>query len=492
MLAAACCSCQKGGGSTPPVPAFDPETFVHFYFADAYVGLRPGEQRPLDIRCHGASYDREANLAEMLYGSSAPEVVSVSDDGVLTAHAPGCAVIRATSVNSETQQLPVRVFPEDFVRYQNPTGDRLPVLGWYSLMPPNITRENYRTMAEAGFNLSFSHIWSRAENLAALDAADGTGISLMLMDLDANRTNLPDVAQAYRSHPAFAGYWLYDEPSVAQIGELNAWNTALRSADREHFTYVNLLPDYSSTRLWGCSGFYEYFSRAASELNVNFLSFDYYPVMNGTMRRSFYSCYETVKSLCDAHALPFWAFGMSCQHRTYDRPGEANLKFEIYTALAYGAQGIQYFTYQTPVGTVEPFGIAPVDAEGRTTEVYACVQRINAELSAIGHLFLGASSVRRMFLGELPAGMTGFSYHPAKLPAPVTGVSADGEGVLLSHLCNGEREYLMLVNRSFSAAQTITLDFSGTLERILPDGRTEPASRSVPLPAGDMLLYRTR
>ena len=42
-------------------------------------------------------------------------------------------------------------------RYTTPTGKEFPIMGWYSLLGEQVTTERYREMAQAGFNISFSH-----------------------------------------------------------------------------------------------------------------------------------------------------------------------------------------------------------------------------------------------------------------------------------------------------------------------------------------------
>ena len=73
-------------------------------------------------------------------------------------------------------------------------------------------------------------------------------------------------------------------------------------------------------------------------------------------------------------------------------------------------------------------------------------------------------------------------------------MEADGQGVLVSHLVNGKRQYLMIVNRDIDNAQNVTIEHSRTVKRIMPDGteRKEKTNgaRTMPLAPGDYLLYR--
>ena len=487
------CSHSENAETPETKPQTNPEEVVNFYFTAPYLTLKAGESATLHIRYKGNDYDLATNVAEMLFTSSDKSVASVDDKGKVTAVAPGKATISVNSSNNETEKIAVVVRDNGFIAYSNPTGEKLPVMGWFSLRPPYMTTEKYKEMADAGFNISFSHVWTRAENLAALKAAEGTGVKLLMMDLDNNRNNLADIATTYKGYSSFAGYWLYDEPSVKLFSDIATWNSEIRKIDTSNLTYVNLFPDYASATAMGAANYEEYFTKAIDQLGVNFISFDYYPIVNGALRTSFYPCLETVKRLSDSRGLPFWAFAMSVLHRSYSTPTEANLKFEIYSALAYGAQGIQYFTYVTPVADgTDTFGIAPIDENGNKTAVYDYAKTVNTELSALSKYFLGSFSVSRMFTGTIAYSMKDEKYDAAKLPGNVTSVSSDGDGLLISHLCNGEREYMMLVNRSFTKSQNVKIAFDGTLKRINPDGTVTDAETDVIIKPGDMLLYLTR
>ena len=79
-----------------------------------------------------------------------------------------------------------------------------------------------------------------------------------------------------------------------------------------------------------------------------------------------------------------------------------------------------------------------------------------------------------------------------QLPKSIKGVSADGEGVLLSHLRNGKKEYLMVVNRELYKSQNVKVECARKVQRIVDGGQKQPMSDKgleVELAAGDMLLF---
>src|SRR5206468_4076040 len=81
------------------------------------------------------------------------------------------------------------------------------------------------------------------------------------------------------------------------------------------------------------------------------------------------------------------------------------MRSQIYTAIAYGARGILYFTYWTPEpgGGEEHFdGI--IDRGGKARARYAWVARLNQELRRLGPLLMGLRSRGVYQVGIAPRG----------------------------------------------------------------------------------------
>lgn len=79
---------------------------------------------------------------------------------------------------------------------------------------------------------------------------------------------------------------------------------------------------------------------------------------------------------------------------TYPYITEGLLRFQAMTALAYGFQGIVFWTYGLPKGPAnysELYGNldAPLDAAGKPTKVWYYCQSVNTEIKEFGAYFLG-------------------------------------------------------------------------------------------------------
>lgn len=373
-------------------------------------------------------------------------------------------------------------------QYVNPTGKEFPIMSWYSILPPHIDKARYEELAEAGFNLSFSHFGSSADVEQALKACKGTGVKILITCPELEK-NTAETVKRFRHYRTNAGYFLRDEPVCASFPDLRAFADRIRHADDSRLLYLNLLPTYVDWNVLGSTDYADYVRRFIDEVGLGLVSFDNYPVVEGGVRGDFYANLEYVAAECKRAGQPFWAFALATAHNPYPVATRASLRLQIFTDLAYGAQGIQYFTYATPGTEVWNFHNAPIDDKYQRTEVYDLVAEVNHEVQALSRVFLGAEMLS---VGHTGTDIPNQTRPLTVLPAPIRSVSADGQGILVSHLRNGSHDYLMIVNRDIFHSQRVTVETTGAVSRVMPDGTLRPASAYSPTLAvepGDMLLF---
>jgi len=76
---------------------------------------------------------------------------------------------------------------------------------------------------------------------------------------------------------------------------------------------------------------------------------------------------------------PFWPLRWRWPHGS--TPSDlGSPALQVYSDLAYGAQGIQYFTYWTPQSDVWDFHNAPIGLDGKRTPVYDLVRKMTEEI----------------------------------------------------------------------------------------------------------------
>ncbi len=399
------------------------------------------------------------------------------------------SIVMLGSCQSQNQEMGTTDVVTPHV-YTNPTGDEFPILAWYSLLNDQVTKERYEEMAEAGFNISFSHFRSLDEVKQGLEASRGTGVKILVTcaELESDTEN---TVKQLRDHPQNIGYFLRDEPTCAGFPDLAAFAERIRRADDTKLLYLNLLPIYVTPEALGAKSYADYLTRFIEEVKLGMLSYDNYPVTSNGVRAEYYANLEDVMAETKKVGIPFWAFSLSTAHDPYPVATRAAMRMQIFSNLAYGAQGIQYFTYTSPGTETWNFHNAPIDANSQRTEVWDRVAEINCEVKALTKVFLGAEVVKVRHTGaNIPVKTTALA--EGDLPKMIRKVEADGEGVLVSHLKNGNRQYLMIVNRNIYQPQRVTVETAEGVMRIMPDGRELTAktySSSLYVEAGDMLLF---
>jgi hypothetical protein len=215
-----------------------------------------------------------------------------------------------------------------------------------------------------------------------------------------------------------------------------------------------------------------------AEVPVPFISFDHYPVIADQggrvrLRPNWYENLEQVSKAAAGAGKPFWAFALSVAHGSYPVATAAHLRLQAFSDLAYGAQGVEYFTYWTPVSSTWDFHEAPITADGKRTAVYDRVKQVNAEIQSLRRVFRGTKVLSVAHTGDaLPAGTR--RYAPA---APVRSLRTEGDGAVVSTLAgDGGRRYLVVVNRDVNDAMplAVELDGSAMVESIDQSGEAHP------------------
>jgi hypothetical protein len=346
--------------------------------------------------------------------------------------------------------------------------DRFLLSFWCAPPADHLSATTVKQIADAGFNVIFppcSGAMDTAGNRALLDLAHREGLKVLVSD--ARLSTLPissetaaAVARDYASHPALYGYFITDEPSAKGFAPLAASVKALRRADPHHLAYINLFPNYASEVQLGANSYEEYVDRFLKQVRPRLLSYDHYALMKGGERVAMWSNLEVIREKAMAANTPFAAIVLSTPHNDYRDPTEADLRFEAWQALAYGARGLLYFTYWTPDDLVAGFRNGIIEKDGTPTAHYAQVQRVNREIAPVGE-FLSRMVSMGVFHSDSRVPGT-LSLWPGALVQKVVAPTESG-GVVIGQFQDRDKNgYVVVANRSPRAATTIEL-------RVRPD-----------------------
>ena len=241
--------------------------------------------------------------------------------------------------------------------------------------------ERYAEIARANFTFINGIFGASTSNAIArqLELCQKHGLKAIVSMAGLPPAQLPN-------HSACWGYHLADEPGAAAFPDLRKTMDAIRQARPGKLAFINLFPNYAPAWALGTSNYNEHVRRFVAEVKPDVLSMDHYPQFSPTAdgREEYCQNLEVMRRHSLEAGIPFWNFFNTMPYGPHTDPTEAQLRWQIFASLAYGARGVMYFCYWTPPGDEFPKGGAIITRDGRKTRHYAEAQRINAGLKNLG------------------------------------------------------------------------------------------------------------
>lgn len=205
---------------------------------------------------------------------------------------------------------------------------------------------------------------------------------------------------------------------------------------------------------------------------------------------------------------PFW-YTVRCQGYTTPSnlgtpdPNVEEMRFSAFSALAYGAQGLLYWSYRQREN--EPnvtYTAAPVDLNGnRNTEIWDAVCAVNEEVIALNEVFFESFLVQVRHTGTKQYGCTRMLKTDHAF-GPLMSIQTGNDGVLLSHINTHGVDYLVIVNHVFMKGEAVfqrihlAFDNSCILYKIeanyplIKETKLTARNFEIDLPRGGYLIYR--
>lgn len=307
----------------------------------------------------------------------------------------------------------------------------LPIGLWVT--PPDEFRnaEAFGKIADCGINFvnGFAPCENDAKEIAlALDLCERAGLryfvnrtavheSIKEYALTKDSALLDQFVQqagAYVDHPAYAGELLMDEPGKPLIESVSAFTKAYACRYPDHHWHVNLFPTYATGGIQTPS-YEDYIDTWLEMTDPKFLSYDSYPLLRtgGIIPDYFYNM-DMIRAKTRERKIPFWTFvqtlsiGNTPGVPDKREPSRVDIRWQVWSNLAFGSKGIQYFCYWSPGNGSELFSDAFITREGVETEKYGYVKQLNSDISKIGQILLSCD----------PTGVIQCAKEPFELYAP--------------------------------------------------------------------------
>lgn len=358
--------------------------------------------------------------------------------------------------------------------------DRFAVGFWVDPPADEKMEQRYREIADANFTVVIGGFGARNQRQVAqqLDLCQKFGLKAIVGLPGKDPDNLaPD-------HPALWGYKLYDEPTAGEFPVLTSDVLQMRAQRPGKLAYINLYPTYVF-KSNAAAEYQAYVRSFVDQVKPDVLSMDHYPIFLPDHKRDGRQGYLDNLAVMREHSLragiPYWNFFNTMPFGPHSDPTESQLRWQIYSTIAYGAKGVLYFCYYTPGGGEFPKGGAIIGRDDQPTRHYDQARRINAELKNLGPTLMKLTSTRVVHVAR-----------PEKSDVPAE-TSSSLAGCIIKRITGsptpdclvGEfrhadgRRAILLMNYDFAYTSWPTVEFDAPLKSITEVDKT--TGKEIPL-----------
>ena len=298
-------------------------------------------------------------------------------------------------------------------------------------------------------NFNFVPAW-----IETLDFAEKQGIKVMLEHgllhpdtaySEEKLKQLDALVDKVKDHPALGAYYVFDEPQEKQFHAVAAIVDRIRKRDPNHLSFVNMLPIYGvpgKAKTDPAQTYLDYLCDYIKVVKPDLLSYDYYTFMQNEGKPydldSYFVNMSLVREAAHRARIPFLNIIQASQFvSNYRQPNEAELRWQVYTTLAYGGRGISYFLYWGPTAYMGIYRDGkPVEAMLRP------IVQLNKELKSLSPELLQLNSTGLYHTEPLPAGG---KHIPTSCPIQIQSKSE----IVLGLFKSSHGDAFMLVNRDY-------------------------------------------
>jgi hypothetical protein len=365
-------------------------------------------------------------------------------------------------------------------------GAEPPVSTWQVGVPivtywagPAMTDKVAQQMADGGWNL----VWCTEKELDVAQRhhlraqLQDDLLSPQVLDNPAQRAKLDALVARVRKHPALYDYFVRDEPTAADFPALGRLVAYLRERDPAHLAYINLLPTYADNKQLGTKGdtvtaYREHLRQFIDQVKPGLLSYDHYQFATTGDSGNYFLNLALVREIGQQRGLPFLNIVQAASwDPTIRVPNSDEVRYLVYTTLAYGAQGISYYVYCCPghKGMI-------ASADGTPTPLYHMLKSVNREFAAIADELQPLRSLGVYHVGMTPPGTKPLGKSvPFRLEPPVPAMKYKApervRGMLLGLFGPagkdpgpGKATHVLVVNLDYKAKDSRTIVGPGKLD----------------------------
>ena len=393
-------------------------------------------------------------------------------------------------------------------RFPNPSAPEFPIAAWKTFKLNSIpTEQEFKWLKDAGINVVSEMFTDSTIIKTVLDKTAVHGMKMIVGgDYVTDLNHIRSLALRLKGNKGLLGYYLVDEPTDPNA--FSSWaryRNAIASADSNALSYVNL---------WAASNdhsndYQAYIDNYVKEFNPQVISVDIYPLrtVDTNVYRTYsryYETYEILHKKSKQYNIPWMACCATTATPEFKAPNDTNMRFSAFTALAYGAQSICWWTYQRPDRDPNFFKNAPI-VNGERTQAWYDMKKINEEIQRYKEVFLDCKIVGVSLVDNETSSSSNYKVsriNTSPLYLPLAGGqtlevhwkgqnTAFTKGYVMSQIRNNGHGYLVIVSQDWEKSQLLHFKTKGTCFIMNPDG-TETELQKIldfkSVPAGGYLI----
>ncbi len=447
--------------------------------------------------------------SKVTFKSADSSIVTVDGNGNLEAKKVGRTTVTvACAATGDTLELPVKV-----IEKEHSFDDQIMITTFWPPNPASMANdEQYKLLADAGITQVLGagagmDTPEMQEKMLLLCDKYGMGLTLGgyfgSWVSDWTEEEAQHYTSFYRNVPAAYGFHMIDEPYTAN-GYAKAYLNLRKYAPGAYChlnffpstvydsieTYQSIMTDY--IRLVGAGGD-----------KVEYLMFDRYPygVSAGSMDREGF--FQNLRAVYEVGLREGVKTGTYIQTvgipNSLRSPEDAEIRYEMYAALAFGYKQLSFFTWFTPQGQGEQFFDGIISPTGKPNSHYYAIKEINREIHALSPTLVKCDALEVYFSGRKnDSTIYGQPTIPSDFFVQVSNKASRSLAIVswMRHRETG-RNYLMVVNNDFANESTIELSFDSAITSLSQvsriDGSLVPlemkgSTLALTLAAGDAIL----
>jgi hypothetical protein len=348
-------------------------------------------------------------------------------------------------------------------------------------LPPPVTDEALARAAAEHFTIT----WTPE---SGIEVAARHGLRVMLQDsllspasLDdpAKKADLDALIDRVKNHPALEAYYIVDEPNASAFPALGRLVAYLRERDPAHLAYINLFPTYANNDQLGTKGdvvtaYREHLRQYVEIVKPELISYDHYHFFKNRDGDQYFLNLAMIRQAALEAGVPFLnIIQASDGEKVWRFPTGDEMRFLVYTTLAYGGRGISYFVYWGRPG------YKGIYDDGKPTEIEAPVAQLNEEIGILSPELMKLDSLGVYHTEPLPLGGEAV---PADSPVQIVG---PGEFVLGLFGADARVTSFMIANRSYAQRAAARLRVPAGTRRVEEFDRSQKVWRDYTAPGAD-------